>query len=211
MTSIFIRTIIIYVLLTVMMKIMGKRRIGELEAGELVSTLLISEIAAMPIGDGDLPLFSAIIPVVFICALEVAISAIKNKSRTIKLAVEGECAYIIYKGRLLQDELEKNRLSINEVLSEMRAQGVADISEVYYAILEPNGKLSLTTYENRDRVSHAIVIDGKTDEVKLCHRGYDKAWLDTLLSERGIQIEDVFLLTVKENGDVTIIERNRKK
>ncbi len=211
MTSIFIRTIIIYVVLTVLMKIMGKRRIGELEAGELVSTLLVSEIAAMPIGDGDLPLVSAIIPVIFICSLEVAISAIKNKSRTIKKAVEGECAYIIYKGRLLQEELEKNRLSINEVLSEMRAQGVADISEVYYAILEPNGKLSMTTYENRERVSHAVVIDGKTDEKKLSLRGYNKEWLDRVIHSRGIAIEDIFLLTVKENGDVTIIKKEQSE
>ncbi len=211
MTSIFIRTILIYIILTVMMKIMGKRRIGELEAGELVSTLLISEIAAMPIGDGDLPLFSAIIPVLFIGALEVAISAIKNKSRTIKLAVEGECAYIIYKGRLLQGELEKNRLSINEVLSEMRSQGVADISDVYYAILEPNGKLSLITNDNRDRVSHAIVIDGKTDENKLARRGYDRVWLDKLLEDKRMKIDDIFLLTVKENGEVSIIKKEDRK
>ena len=210
MTSIFIRTIIIYVVLTVLMKIMGKRRIGELEAGELVSTLLVSEIAAMPIGDGDLPLVSAIIPVIFICSLEVAISAIKNKSRTVKRAVEGECAYIIYKGRLLQDELEKNRLSINEVLCEMRAQGVADINEVYYATLEANGKLSITTYENRERVSHAIVIDGKTDEKKLALRGYSKEWLDDILKARGLGIDDVFLLCVNENEEITVIKKEMK-
>lgn len=211
MTSIFIRTIIIYIVLTVLMKIMGKRRIGELEAGELVSTLLVSEIAAMPIGDGDLPLVSAIIPVIFICSLEVAISAIKNKSRTIKRAVEGESAYIIYKGRLLQQELEKNRLSINEVLSEMRAQGVADIGEVYYAILEANGKLSITTYENRDRVSHAIVIDGKTDKEKLGLRGYSPEWLDEVLRARGLRLDEIFLLCVKENEEITIIKKDEEK
>lgn len=211
MISIFIRTIIIYILLTVLMKIMGKRRIGELEAGELVSTLLISEIAAMPIGDGDLPLLSAIIPVLFICALEVGISAIKNKSRAIKLAVEGECSYIIYKGRLLQDELEKNRLSINEVLSEMRAQGVADISAVYYAILEPNGKLSLVTNDKSNEVSHAIVIDGKTDEKKLKRRGYNQKWLERVLSEGNTRLEEVFLLTVKEDGSVSIIKKDGAK
>ncbi len=211
MTSIFIRTIIVYIILTIMMKILGKRRIGELEAGELVSTLLISEIAAIPIGDGDLPIINAVVAIVFICAVEVALSAIKNKSKLVKVAVEGECDYIIYKGRLLQGALEENRLSINEVLSEMRAQGVSDIGEIYYAILEPNGKLSIIKNEDRNKVSHAIVIDGKTDEKKLKRRGYNQGWLDNVLHENKVNMEDVFLLTVKEDGSVSIIKKEGKK
>ena len=211
MISIFIRTIIIYILLTVMMKIMGKRRIGELEAGELVSTLLISEIAAMPIGDSDLPLSNAIIPIVFICAVEVAISAIKNRSKLIKDAVEGSPAYVIYKGRLLQKELDESRLSINEIISEMRAQGVWDIGDVYYAILEPSGKLSLVTREKADSVAHALVIDGVTDKKKLKARGYDEGWVERQLKKEGLKLEEVFLLTVKDSGEVQIVRKEKKR
>ena len=211
MTSIFIRTIIIYILLTFLMKIMGKRRIGELEAGELVSTLIISEIAAMPIGDSDLPLSNAIIPIIFICAIEVAISAIKNRSKLVKDVVEGSPAYIIYKGRVLQSELERSRLSINEILSEMRAQGVWDIADVYYAILEPCGKLSIVTRERLESVSHTLVVDGVTDEDKLKRRGYNDGWLSQVLKRERVRLEDVFLLTVKDDGEVNIIKKEAKR
>ena len=143
MLSIFIRTIIIYILLSIMLKLMGKRQIGELEVNELVSTLLISEIAAIPISESNVPLLAAIIPIVFICTLEIFLSALKNKWHGLKHVVEGEPVYIIYKGKLLQDALDENRISINELLCEMRIQGIGSISEVYYAILEQNGKLSL--------------------------------------------------------------------
>ena len=211
LTSIFIRTIIIYIVLTIMMKIMGKRRIGELEADELVSTLLISEIAAMPIGDNDIPLLNALIPIIFICALEVLLSAIKTRSRGLKHIIEGESTYIIYKGRLLQDELERNRLSINEILSEMRAQGVGDISKIYYAILEANGKLSIITDDKKDECGHALVIDGQADENALKRFGYSSEKLDAILYKMNISKDDVFLLTVRDDGCISIIEKERKE
>lgn len=194
-----------------MMKIMGKRRIGELEAGELVSTLLISEIAAMPIGDSDLPLSNAIIPIVFICAIEVAISAIKNRSKLMKDMVEGSPAYVIYKGRVLQKALDESRLSINEIISEMRAQGVWDIGDVYYAILEPSGKLSLVTKEKAESVSHALVIDGVMDEKKLQARGFDNGWVERQLNAADLRLEDVFLLTVKDSGEVKIVKKDKEE
>lgn len=210
LTSIFIRTIIIYVILTIMMKIMGKRRIGELEADELVSTLLISEIAAMPIGDGDIPLINAVVPIVFICALEVLLSAIKTRSSGVKHVIEGESVYIIYKGRLLQSALSENRLSINEILAEMRSQGIGDISEIEYAILEANGKLSIITKDKAATAGHAIIIDGQSNEEKLARFGYNKKWLEKTLKEHGARAEDVFLLTVRDDGAVTVIKKEEK-
>ena len=132
MTSIVIRTVIIYIILSVSLRIMGKRQLGELDVSELVSTLLISEIASIPIDDPDIPLMNAVIPILFILSVEILLSTIKNKSRKMKSVIEGKPQYIIYKGRVLQNVLNENRISINEILSEMRAQGVGDISEVYY-------------------------------------------------------------------------------
>ncbi len=209
MTSIFIRTIIIYIVLTIMLKILGKRRIGELEADELVSTLLISEIAAMPISDSNIPLLNAVIPIVFICALEVAISAIKNKSQKIKKMVEGKSLYIIYKGRLIQEELEKNRISIDEILCEMRVQGVTDISEVYYAVLEANGKLSLVRREDGENFAHTLIVDGTMDKEKLKRHGYDEKWVQHRLREQGIAADDVFLMTVRDDGKINVIRKEK--
>ena len=209
MISIFVRTIIIYVVLNIMLKIMGKRQIGELEVNELVSTLLISEVAAIPIGDSDIPLLNAFIPIVFITSLEVALSAIKNRSSLLKRVVEGESVYVIYKGELLQDVLMKNRISINEILTEMRIQGIGDISEVYYGILEQNGKLSLLTVDKKDDAAHTLVIDGHVDEKRLSEMGYDGKWLSDEVKKRGLSLSDIFLLTVKDDGSINIIERKK--
>ncbi|MBR7116359.1 MAG: DUF421 domain-containing protein [Clostridia bacterium] len=210
MLSVFIKTIIIYIVLTVTMKIMGKRRIGELEADELVSTLLISELGAMPISDSSIPLINAIIPIIFIVAVEVALSAIKTKWRAAKHLLEGEPSYIIYKGKLLQNELERNRVSLNEVLAEMRSQGIGNITDVYYGVLEANGKLSLIKRSEGDDLGHAVIIDGELHEAELRAAGKDMKWLEKQLKEHSITRDNVLLLSVLDNGDTELIKKEKK-
>lgn len=209
MISIFIRTIIIYVILNIMLKIMGKRQIGELEVNELVSTLLISEIGALPISDTDIPLLPSLIPILFIAAAEVIISIIKNKSATLKKIVEGEPAYIIYKGRLRQEALAENRISINEILTEMRTQGIADFKDIRYAILEQNGKVSFLKESDSPNISHTVIIDTKPDFKNLKEAGLTVEWLEGKLREKNVSLDDVFLMTVNENGDINLIEKER--
>ena len=210
MVSIVIRTLIIYILLTFSLRIMGKRQIGELDVGELVSTLLISELAAIPIDDPDIPLLNAIIPSLFIIALEIIISTVKNKSERLKRAVEGIPSYIIYKGRLLQNSLNDNRISVNELLSEMRSQGIGDIREVHYGIIEQNGTLSLLK-KGDTPLAHAIVIDGSVIEENLKKQGYNEEWLNKHLKDKKRSIEDVFLMTVTDEGDINIILKDGKE
>ena len=211
MTSIFIRTIIIYVILNIMLKIMGKRQIGELEVSELVSTLLISEIGALPISDTDIPLLPSVIPILFIASAEVIISVIKNKSPIIKRAVEGEPTYIIYKGRLRQHTLAENRISINELLTEMRTQGIGNLDDIRYAILEQNGKLSFLLESDSPNISKTLVIDTKPDLENLKESGLNMEWLNKKLAEHKVKLSDVFLMTVNENGDVSLIRKENKK
>ena len=151
MASIFVRTVIRYVCLSLSLKFMGKRQMGELEISELVSTLVISEVAALPVADPDIPLLNAIIPVILIVCLEIIISYAKNKSAKLKKCVEGQPIFVIYRGKLRQSALNDNRISLNELLCELRMQGVGDIKNVYYAILEPNGKLSVLKREKATR------------------------------------------------------------
>ena len=211
MTSIFIRTIIIYVILTVIMKIMGKRQIGELEVNELVSTLLISEIGALPISDTDIPLLPSIVPILFIAAAEVLVSVVKNKSAALKRVVEGEPTYIIYKGKLRQNALADNRISLNELLTEMRTQGIGDIKEIRYAILEQNGKLSFLKESDSPNISTAIVIDTIPDLKNMKEAGLNMEWLEKRLSERCINLSEVFLMTVNENGEIAVIKKENQK
>ena len=210
MTSIFIRTIIIYVILNIMLKIMGKRQIGELEVNELVTTLLISEIGALPISDTNIPLLPALIPILFISSAEVIISIVKNKSAKIKKAVEGEPVYIIYKGSLRQKALADNRISINEVLTEMRIQGIADISDVRYAILEQNGKLSFLKASDSPNIATALVIDTTPDENSIKEAGVSVEWVRERLAERSTSLSEVFLMTVNESGHINIIKKDEK-
>jgi len=209
MVSIFIRTIIIYILLNVVLKIMGKRQIGELEVGELVSTLLISEIASIPISEPDIPLLNAVIPILFISATEVAIAALKNRSTRLKRMVEGNSVYIIYKGRLRQRVLLENRISINELLTEMRIQGYADIAEIEYGILEQNGKISL--FDKSASLAHPIVIDGEVNENALTELGYSMSWLNKQLARENARLSDIFLLEVLDDGEVKLVRRENIK
>ena len=209
MISIFIRTIIIYVVLIGMLKIMGKRQIGELEVNELVSTLLISEIASIPISEPNIPLINAVLPILFICLSEVFISALKNKWSKLKTIVEGEPSYIIYKGRLNQEILSKNRISINELLTEIRQQGIGDISDVEYGILEPSGKLSLIKANEND-MAHTVIVDGNIDYSTLKQLGLNEKWINKQLKSEGYHRRDVFLFSVTDSGKINIITKDKK-
>lgn len=210
MTSIAIRTVIIYIILSISLRLMGKRQIGEMDVGELVSTLLISEIASIPIDEPDIPLLNAIIPILFILSLEILLSTLKNKSEKVKGLIEGKPQYIIYKGRLLQNVLVDNRISINEFLSEMRTQGVGDINEIYYAAIEQNGSLSILK-KGQAGMAHNLVIDGSIIENNMKSLGYDERWLNKKLKERNTKLQDVFLFTIDDQENINLILKEKDK
>lgn len=210
MTSIVVRTVIVYIILSLALRIMGKRQLGELDVGELVSTLLISEIAAIPIDDPDIPLMNAIIPILLVTSIEIILSTIKNKSEKLKEVIEGKPQYIIYKGRLLQKPLSENRISVNELLSELRSQGVGDIGDVYYAAIEQNGSLSILK-KTDGSMSHPIIIDGSVIKSNLKALGYNDKWLANHLKEQRVKQETVFLMTVNDEGSVNIITKEDEK
>lgn len=207
LSSIVIRTLIIYILLSISLRIMGKRQLGELDVAELVSTLLISEIAAIPIDDPDIPLLNAIIPIFLIISIEIIVSSLKNKSEKLKQMVEGTPVYIIYKGRVLQKNLSENRISINELLSSLRSQGISDISEVDYGVIEPNGTLSVIKTSDTP-LSHAIIIDSSVCEDTLKSTGYSIEWLTKTLQDKKLSTSDIFLMTVNDYGKINIIKKD---
>jgi uncharacterized membrane protein YcaP (DUF421 family) len=186
---------------------MGKREIGELDINELVSTLLISEIAAIPIDDPDIPLLNAIIPILLILSLEIIISFAKNKSNTLKRYVEGEPCFIIYDGRVLQKAFLDNRISINEFLAEMRTRGIGDIRDVKYALLEHNGKISIL---DGKRNAHTLIIDGEICENEAETAGYNGIKIADICREANAEIKDIFLLTADDFGSINIIMKEKK-
>ena len=209
MASILIRTIIIYILLTSALKIMGKRQIGELDVGELITTLLISELATIPIDDPDLPLLNAVLPILLIFSLEIIISSLKNRSERLKRLLESSPVYIIYKGKLSEKALVENRLSLNELLCELRLLNVKDISDVEYAILEQNGKISV--FQKSDgAISHSLIIDTIILKDNLKRLGLSEEWIKRRLKERGAKIEEVLLMTLSDDGNIALIKKEEK-
>ncbi len=209
MVAIFTRTLIVYILLSVAMKLMGKREIGELDVSELVSTLLISEIAAIPIDDPDIPLFNAIIPILFILSVEILLSYAKTRWSRLKRCVEGESVFLIYKGVLDQNALRENRISLNEFLSEMRSQSIGDLSLVEYAILEQSGKISILE-RGKDDISHVLIIDGEWNDPEFGGERFSRAKTEAELGRRGLKRSDVLYMSVDDCNNVNIIKKEEK-
>lgn len=214
MEDIFIltyKTLILYLLLMVCIRIMGKRQIGELEVSEFISTLLLSEIAAIPIAERDIPIFNAILPLLTILALEIIVSFITLKSRILQRLIDGTPTLLMSKGKLLLKNLKKNRITIDEILSELRIQGIPDISQVSYIILELNGQISAFPTANSNEsceLSHPLIIDGEIYEKRPKDTNIDEKSIQDILSRAKINIKDVLLLLVDDSGSYTVMLKN---
>ncbi len=211
MASIFFRVILIYFLITLVLRIMGKRQVGELELSELVTTLLLSEIAALPIDDPDIPLSHAIIPILLIFSLEIIITYLKTKCNPLKRIFESKPVFIIEKGRINQKELAKNRISIGEFLGELRIQGVADIGDVNYAILEQNGKLSVVQKSEGQSpdpgLPHMLIADGVINTLAAGHLNMSVEEISSICVSYGQSIETTFLLLKDDTGTIQLIPK----
>ncbi len=221
MATVLFRTLIIYVLFLVILRMLGKRQVGELEVSELVASLILSEIAAMPIDNPDIPLFYALVPIVLIFSLEVIITYCKNKSALLKRIFETRPNILIDKGEIRQEELSHMRISIEELVAELRLQGVADPNDVYYAVLEQSGQLSIIlkadkqppTHEalgiptEEKGIAHPLILDGDVCKKALGELGKNQAWLEKECRKHNCRIDDVFLFTLNDAGDTNIIRR----
>lgn len=223
MVVVFCRTIFIYMFLLLAMRVMGKRQIGELQISELIVTFMLSELAVNPISDPAMPLLRAIIPILLLLSIEVILSFWMTKSNRMKRLLSGSPAVLIRRGKLDQKTMLANRLEIDELLSELRQKGIGDPEEVDYAILEGNGKISvfpkaghgaLTYLELRDGIkergiAHAVVVDGQLMKDELHLAGKDSRWVQKKIVKEKLALEDVFLMTVDDQGDVYIIKKER--
>ncbi len=224
MSVIFFRTFIIYITMTLLLRLMGKRQVGELETSELISTLLLSDIATLPISDPDIPLLYALLPILMIVSFEIIITYSKNKVNTLKRLFEPSPSFLIYKGKIDQKEMERMRISIQELISELRVQEIGDIDDVYYAILEENGKLSvikkshlvpptaedlgLTVTERG--MAHTLIIDGICNEENMKRIGMDQNGIDNICREKGCRVDEVFLMTRDDSGKINIIMKDKE-
>ena len=225
MWIIFFRTIMIYITMTVLLRLMGKRQVGELETAELISTLLLSDIATLPIANPDIPLLYAILPIILIVGFEVIVTYSKNKINFLKRIFESKPSFLIYKGKIDQREMEKMRISIQELVSELRVQEINDINDVYYAILEENGKLSvikraaLSTPSAQDLgiavpekgIAHSVIIDGAINYDCIKRMGRTETEIMKICKNSKCKLEDVFLMTIDDDNGVKITRKEKRK
>ncbi len=193
MLNIIIRTGIIYIFLICFIRLTGKRQIGELQISELVTTIILSEIAAMPITENEIPLLYAIIPILLLIALEIVFSFASSKLTIFKRIFEGSPSVLMKNGTLDQKELLKQRINISELISTLRENNCPDISQLDFIFLEQNGKIS--AFSKDDTLTHPIIADGEINESCLEMIERDHAWLDQLLRSHKLKPQDIFLMT----------------
>lgn len=219
-----IRTIILYITVIAAVRIMGKRQIGELQPTELVITILLSEIVAIPMQDNDLPLINTIIPVLVLISFEIIISVLSLKSVHFRNAMQGNPVVVIKDGKLLFDQIKKIRFTVDDLLESLRQKDVFDISKVAYAIVETNGALSVllkpehsfTTKSdmkvtvNDDGIPCPVIIDGRIIESNFdcCNLTTEK--LNKIIKKDKIDINKTLLLTVSKGGKRTYIGKEKK-
>lgn len=226
MAASFLRTIIMFLLLLVSMRAMGKRQLGELEPFELVVAVLISNLASQPLGDVGLPLVYGIVPVLTLLGCQLLISALSVRFVRFRRLISGSPAVLILDGRVLTEGMREAGLSPDELLSQLRHSGVTDIATVKEAILETDGTLSIiscakdapATPEDlglavtEKGVPTLIISEGRTLEDALRAKGLDRAWLGKTLRREGLKgPEEVYLMTVDEINGVYIVRKGEKK
>ena len=215
-----VRTIILYLLIIVGVRLMGKRQVGELEPSELVMSLIIADLAAVPMQDYGIPLLTGIIPILALLSLTMMLSVLTMRSVTFRLLLCGRPSIIIRKGQMDIAEMRRNRLTVDELLEDLRGKGYTDPSQVYYAVLETNGQLSvLPKNANKPPVNGqlghvvpdeelpvVVVSDGKVLEKNLLRVGHDRNWLQKQL--KGASPSSLFLVLADSSG---LVYQSRKE
>ena len=225
MFNTIIRTAILYFLVITAIRVMGKRQIGDMQPGELVITILISEIAAIPIQDLNQPILTGVVAVFTLCFLEILVSVLTMKSPLLRRSFYGSAAVIINNGVIDEKRLKQLRVTVQDLLEVLRNQGVFSFSDVKYAILETNGQLSVmlktdkqpATLENlkgnkEESLFPCLVVnDGKVNKEGLKFTKQKKEQIEQHLIKKGLEITDVLVMTCDENGSYQIIEKEKKK
>ena len=221
MTVILIRTLVIYGLLIMIMRFMGKRQLGELEIADLVTTLLISEVASLPLTDPDVPLTHALLPVLTLMALEVLLSGALLKCPPLKKMLSVRPAILVRHGVPDRAAMARTRISSEELMSQLRQKEVSDLTELEYAILEPNGQISVTRKAREQPVTrrdmgikaaeagmmHLVISDGRVNLRNLELAGKDPPWLERFLRTHGARAEEIFMLLVDDGGEVKLFPK----
>ena len=221
MAIVLIRAVILYIVITFSLRLMGKRQLGELQPSELVVTILISNIAAIPVEDSSVPMIMGIVPILTLVCLDVIMSGIMLKSAKVRKLMIGSPRIIISEGDILQKEMKRLRYTVDDLTEAMREQQIFDITQIHYAIVETTGKINFLLKKDyqpaekqdvqaggsTDNPPSVIIRDGITENEQLRLLGLGEQWLTKILRENNVGIKGVFLMTADRNGNHTIVKK----
>ena len=224
MAVVLIRAVILYILITFSLRLMGKRQLGELQPSELVVTILISNIAAIPVEDSSVPMIMGIVPILTLVCLDVIMSGVMMRSAKIRKLMIGSPRIIISGGEIMQNEMKRLRYTIDDLVEAMRDQQIFDLAQIQYAIVETTGKINFflkNDYQpaekqdvgsggpgskNSDPPS-VIIRDGIVDHQQLSLLDLGEGWLKKILRENNVGERQVFLMTSDNNGCYNIVRK----
>lgn len=216
----YIRTVVLYLVLIAVVRLMGKRQIGQMEPAEFVVTMLVANLASIPMQEEGIPLYSGLVPILTVLSVELVLSALSLRSVRFRKLLCGKPVILIENGHILQDNLRRTRITLDELTGHLREKDVLDLMAVQYAILETNGNLSVFPYP-KERPASAkdagiqakkqylpvtVIGDGYLYRDNLAAAGKDEKWVEKVLREKDIPLREVWLLTV-DGADRTVILR----
>ena len=224
MITALLRTVILYFLIMTGLRLMGKRQIGELEPSELVLTMMISDLATVPMQDFGIPLLAGVIPILTLLSLSMLLSQLSLLSLRFRELMCGTPSILIRNGKLQQDAMRKNRYTLDELLEQLRGQGYVSVDEVRWAVLEHSGQLSILPWARQrpptaeelgltpeeDELPFILINDGRIVRRNLARSGRNEAWLQKELRRTGHSAGEIFLLTVDGSGKVLCIPKEAK-
>lgn len=221
----FVRSIILYVIVLVVMRLMGKREIGQLQPFELAIAIMIADLASVPMSEVGIPIINGIIPILSLLVMHLIISFVNLKSIKMRQLICGKPSILIYRGKINEDIMIKERFTINELQERLRTNNISSISDVEYAILETSGQISVIEKPNKrntkpedfnimpeyEGMSYDLVIDGVImyENLKILNKDYK--WLKNQVNKFKIEPEDALLVTINGNNDIFCQEKKNKK
>ena len=221
----FIRSIFLYIIVLIVMRLMGKREIGQLQPFELAISIMIADLASTPMADPGIPITNGIIPILALLVMHLAISIFNIKSIRAREILCGKPTILIYRGKIDEKKLKKERFTVNELEERLRGNNVVNIGDVEYAILETSGQITVilkpdkqsvttgdlgikTEYEG---ITYDLVIDGKImyDNLKVLKKDYN--WLKGKVSKFNILPEEALIVTIDGKGEIFCQEKMKMK
>lgn len=216
MLAVFFRSIVIYTIVLIVMRLMGKREIGQMQPFELAISIMIADLASIPMSDIGIPISNGIIPILGLLVMHLIISIINIKSSKMREFICGKPTILIYKGKIDEKKMKKERFTLNELEEKLRSNNITNIGDVEFAILETSGDISVIQKPNKrtttpedfnimpeyEGISYNLVIDGKIMKDNLNKIGKDCEWLKKQTQKFQMMPEEAFIVTMNEKGNI---------